>query len=125
MKVGGAEVGAGGEIGGQVVPATEKKLFLVTGRGANFFPGCFGDPLVIEFEAHAVAESVEAAIDKIFAEMQDRVKSYSEQLEHWKKGEKALPILPDRPVDRERWRAEEVRVNGFEIVLRPITESAH
>lgn len=99
----------------------KKKLFLVKGKANNVFPGNYGDPLLVDFEKMVPAASPAEAIDQVFSAMQKAVDEFPAEMERWDEGASVLPPLPpDIPTARENWRAEEINLKDYDIVLRPI-----
>lgn len=103
--------------------AVGKKLFLVRGKANNIFPGTFGDPLLIDISEFVAAVSPEEATNSVFSDMQAQVEDFPVDMDRWRNGQSDFPLPPlppNVPTNKGEWRAEEVKIAGFEIVLRPV-----
>lgn len=116
-----------------------KRLFVVFGKGeilrhefsgSNASVSAFVmDFLTIDF---IVVSSAQEAIDKVFSAKKARMDDYCRKVEKFKQegrltekmrvplGELELFSPPSKPIGKEKWRAEEVKVSGYKIVLKPM-----
>ena len=116
--------------------SNEKKLFIVSGIAyggvASYFtPG--GTPVHFDINLFAVSSSSEEAVESAFADQMALFKEYKEAAgfiraaesekaaADWLKDnpekESVLRCPPAEPVQKENWRAKEVKVPGYEIQL--------
>jgi len=111
----------------------DEKLFVVTGKSENLmfkFPG--GDAMVPLSEIDFImASSAQEAIGKVLNAKNANLEDYGRKVEKFLQegrlqeemrnplGELGL-FPPSKPIDKENWRAEEVKVPGYKIILEPI-----